>query len=130
LEEDALPATAENPKGVAESSGGASPPEEDGPPLEVLEAQMHAEIQGRDPVATSRRGSRGSTQATEDEEEQSGGRGAALPDLETLVERLPAELRETVDELLRVKFTQVKKVPKRVLVSGDAKAAPAPRGAA
>lgn len=39
----------------------------------------------------------------------------ALPPLADLVKRLSPEIRETLDELFRAKFTAVKRVPKKAL---------------
>jgi len=36
---------------------------------------------------------------------------APLPSLDELVKRIPADVRETLDDLFRVKFTSVKRVP-------------------
>jgi hypothetical protein len=41
----------------------------------------------------------------------------ALPPLAELVQRLSPEVRETLDDLFRVKFTTVRRVPKKVLKS-------------
>ena len=40
---------------------------------------------------------------------------ANLPPLDELVQRLPPEVRETLDDLFRAKFIAVRRVPKRVL---------------
>lgn len=39
----------------------------------------------------------------------------ALPPLQELVEKIPAEVRETLEELFRARFTTVKRVPKKAL---------------
>ena len=39
----------------------------------------------------------------------------AVPPLETLVERIPAEVRDVLEDLFRAKFTGVKRVPKKAL---------------
>lgn len=39
----------------------------------------------------------------------------AMPPLAELVQRLSPEVRETLDDLFRVKFTTVRRVPKKVL---------------
>jgi hypothetical protein len=41
----------------------------------------------------------------------------SLPPLETLVNRLSPELRDTLEDLFRAKFVRVQRVPKRVLKS-------------
>jgi len=38
-----------------------------------------------------------------------------LPPLDDLVKRLPADVRETLDELFRAKFIAVRRVPKKAL---------------
>jgi hypothetical protein len=38
-----------------------------------------------------------------------------LPPLDELVKRIPPEVRETLDDLFRVKFTGVKRVPQKAL---------------
>jgi hypothetical protein len=40
---------------------------------------------------------------------------APLPPLDSLVQRLPAEVREALDDLFRAKFVRVQRVPKRAL---------------
>ena len=40
-----------------------------------------------------------------------------LPPLSELVERIPAEVREALDDLFRARFVAVKRVPKRALKS-------------
>ena len=39
----------------------------------------------------------------------------ALPPLDQLVQRLPAEVRDTLEDLFRAKFVSVKRVPKKAL---------------
>jgi hypothetical protein len=39
----------------------------------------------------------------------------ALPALNDLVQRIPANVRETLDELFRARFVSVKRVPKKAL---------------
>jgi hypothetical protein len=41
--------------------------------------------------------------------------GTPLPKLDDLVKRIPADVRETLDELFRAKFITVKRVPKSAL---------------
>ncbi len=100
---------------------------EDGPPLTELEAQMGGEVGARDtarsaqptssansPSGATRRGAaRASADADDDDADSGSARGAALPGLETLVARLPEEVRATLVELFRAKFIAVKKLPKR-----------------
>lgn len=79
-------------------------------PDENAEAAFMAEARGRgeSPVATPR--------SDEDDDE----RGAKkLPPLSELVERIPAETRELMDELFRAKFVAVRKVKKSALKSNS-----------
>lgn len=39
----------------------------------------------------------------------------ALPPLDQLVQRIPAEVRETLEDLFRARFVGVKRVPKKAL---------------
>ena len=55
----------------------------------------------------------------------SGGKDAPLPDLDALVARLPADVRDTLDELFRARFVSVKKLPKKVFQAATSKAPPA-----
>jgi hypothetical protein len=41
----------------------------------------------------------------------------ALPKLDDLVNRIPAEVRDVLEDLFRAKFVKVQRVPKRVLKS-------------
>ena len=104
-------------------SGDTSADPADGPSLEDLEAQMGGEVAARD-AATTRRPERPRPAVSEDDDEaQSGGKGAPLPELDELLARLPAEVREATEELLRVRFVAVKKVPKQALSGDDARGA-------
>lgn len=39
----------------------------------------------------------------------------ALPKLEDMVEKIPAEVRDVLEDLFRAKFVRVQKIPKRLL---------------
>jgi hypothetical protein len=39
----------------------------------------------------------------------------SLPALNELVERIPANVRETLDDLFRVRFTTVRRIPRKAL---------------
>jgi hypothetical protein len=45
----------------------------------------------------------------------------ALPDLDALVGRLPADVRETLEELFRVRFQAVRRIPRKALVNATVK---------
>ncbi len=121
LDDDAQPAFVASGAGAdadeASFSTGSVFGEDDGPPLEMLEAQMGGEVSARDRASAntkpvSRRA------ADEDDDAAS----VALPELDTLVGRLPPEVRETLDELFRARFVTVKRPPKKVFKPLSAKA--------
>lgn len=41
---------------------------------------------------------------------------AVLPKIDELVERIPAEVRETLEELFRARFVAVRRVPRKALI--------------
>lgn len=125
IDEDAQPAFAA--PGGAEAAGyasaSASGDEDEGPPLEALEAQMSGEVAARDAAAgAARRPVR--AKAGDDDDETDGAAASALPEIDALTARLPAEVRETLDELFRARFVSVKRLPKKVFKPASAKAPP------
>lgn len=76
-------------------------------PDEATESAMRAEQaeRGESPATTPRR-------RKDDTEETVRG---TLPPLDVLVSRIPADVRGTLEELFRAKFTQVRRVPPAVL---------------
>jgi hypothetical protein len=99
----------------AQSAFAVAPPAEEdaGPPLAQLESQMRAEVAGRDP-----RPAKSSPPRTDDEADNA---TTALPDLDALVGRLPADVRETLEELFRVRFQAVRRIPRKALVNATGK---------
>lgn len=97
-------------------SADALPPasDEEGPPLAELEAQMRGEIIARDATGVASPSARRAA-ASVAEDDDADGKATALPDIDALVARLPAEVRETLDELFRARFVSVKKLPKKLL---------------
>jgi hypothetical protein len=100
------------------------PSSEDGPSLEELEAQMPADISsGGATIAHGDRPSRptrGAGKAAVEEDEPA---AVAMPELDALVERLPNDVRDTLDELFRARFVTVKRVPVAALQARVAKSA-------
>jgi len=98
-------------------------PADDGPSLEDLEAQMGGEVASRDAAASPassprparRPAGRGAEDAGADDDLPAAAKSTPLPELDALVARLPAELREAMEDLLRVRFVAVKRVPGRDL---------------
>ena len=89
--------------------------DEEGPPVEELEAQMRGEVAATDARTPERK--RSSRAATEDGDDATDAPKAALPELDKLLGRLPAEVRETLDELFRARFVAVKRVPKKAFTA-------------
>lgn len=90
---------------VAPSDDG-EPPEW---PDESVESAMIAEGRERQedgPAAEPRKAPKAEAEPEE---------GRPLPELDALVARIPAEVRETLDELFRARFTAVRRVPKTAL---------------
>ncbi len=113
-------------------SGGPVPAgDEDGPPLDEIEAQMRGEVSARDGAAAASASARRLVAArADDEDEGAEGKSARLPELDELVARIPAEVRETLDELFRARFIQVKRLPKKAFAAAKTKGAPPADGAA
>lgn len=87
----------------------ATPPTiEDGPPLidEAAESAFLAEARERGEVVAPKPAS------AEPVEETS---AKPLPPLDELVQRIPAEVRDVLDDLFRARFVSVKRVPKKAL---------------
>jgi hypothetical protein len=90
------------------SADSAGSEDDSGPPLDALESQMRTEIAAREgPQAAPVR----VKAPTESEDSLT-----TLPDLEGLLSRIPREVRDTVDELFRVRFQTVRQVPGKALV--------------
>lgn len=103
---------------VSAPAGGEASEDDDGAPEwpdERTESAMVAELEQRAEVSppTRRR-----TRANED------ANGDALPELDTLIAAIPANVRTTLDELFRAQFTKVRRVPEAVLKSSAPKALP------
>lgn len=89
----------------------ATPPADDGPPIydEAAESAFRAEARERGETVTA---SRAVAETVEETEK------GALPPLDELVKKIPAEVRETLEDLFRAKFVKVQRVPKKALKSG------------
>jgi hypothetical protein len=82
-------------------------------PDEAAEASFRAEARERGESITPVALARPPVEAAEADETNP----KNLPPLETLVNRLSPEVRETLDDLFRAKFTMVRRVPKQSLKS-------------
>jgi hypothetical protein len=91
--------------------------DEDGPPLEELEAQMQGDATMQNSTRTSPVSRRASAASTQEDDDDVRASKEPLPELDALVARLPAEVRETLDELFRARFVSVKRLPSRAFAS-------------
>jgi hypothetical protein len=83
-------------------------------PDEAAESAFIAEARERGETAGPAKPSRRTASDSEREGESD---SKSLPALDTLVQRIPPAVRETLDELFRAKFTTVRRVPAKVLKS-------------
>ena len=89
----------------------AAPPVENGAnvwPDENAEAAFIADARQRGEPVVAAVATREAAEETEDDKK-------ALPPLADLLKRLAPEVRETLDDLFRAKFTGVRRVPKKFL---------------
>lgn len=94
----------------AHANGSDEPASDDGPPRfdEAAESEFRAEARTRGESVSPP-----AQPVVEIEDDDPKG----LPPLDSLVQRIPAEVRETLDELFRARFVRVQRVPKRALKS-------------
>lgn len=100
LDAEAEGERSEPPQG--DDAGGASWPDD------VAETAFLAEARERGEVVAP-------AKAREEIAEETDAK--ALPSLNELVQRIPAEVRDTLEELFRARFVTVKRVPKKALKS-------------
>ena len=79
-------------------------------PDEAAESAMRAEVTSRGETLNSKAAREAAEAAAEAAAEKKN-----LPKLDALVERIPAEVRDTLEELFRVKFVKVARTPKKAL---------------
>lgn len=84
---------------------------------------MRAELAARDGRPAASPAARRAASAKEDDEDAAGSAKTPLPELDDLVARLPAEVRDTLDELFRTRFVSVKKLPRKHFQAATRKAA-------
>ena len=106
---EAAAATAQPPSRDATPTDEGAPPVEDlssaAWPDDAAESSFLAEARERGEVVVPKK----AEDATEEAET------SPMPPLNELVERIPAEVREVLDDLFRARFVTVKRVPKRAL---------------
>jgi len=91
------------------------PLDEDGPPLDVI---LGSEFR-TSPEAVSIPPGRVDL---EDEREEADTPSGAAPPLNDLVAKIPAEVRETLEELFRARFVKVARIPKGAMIHPPANA--------
>jgi hypothetical protein len=87
-------------------------PDDDGPiwPDEVAESGMRVEIAGRRETLNSKAAREAAEAAAEAAAEKKN-----LPPLDDLINQIPCDVRDTLEDLLRVKFMKVARSPKNSL---------------
>lgn len=106
-----VPASAEAETSPDNHYAGAGDDEAPEWPDETVEAAMIAEQRERnDDAPPSPRAPRPTREAGADEDA-----AEPLPKLDALIEKIPPDVRETLDELFRARFTSVQRVPKHAL---------------
>jgi len=95
-----------------EGATGAPVFDEEGPvwPDESAESAMRAEVVERGETLNSKAASEAAAAAAEAAAEKKN-----LPSLDKLISKLPADVRDTVEDLFRVKWTKVVRVPRKSL---------------
>lgn len=106
--------TTEGEEAVAARVGSEGAPVEDVPqwPDETAEAAFLSEQRVSGLSDTGARSSQAPKPAADEESE---GENAPLPALQSLVDRIPTDAKDVLEELFRAKFYTVKKVPKTAL---------------
>lgn len=97
---------------TARTEAGEVPFDEDGPvwPDEAAESAMRSEVADRGDTLSSKAAREAAEAAAEAAAEKRN-----LPALDELIGRIPAEVRDTLEDLFRVKFVKVARVPKKAL---------------
>jgi hypothetical protein len=99
------------PRAPAENANGGALSDEEGSPSwpdETAESAFLADARDRGESVTS-------TPAPKAEAADDADTNKPLPPLDELVKRIPAEVRETLDDLFRARFVTVRRVPKKAL---------------
>lgn len=97
---------------ATDGATGAPTFDEDGPvwPDESAESAMRAEVASRGETLSSKAARELAEAAAEAAAEKKN-----LPPLDDLIDRIPAEVRETLEDLFRAKFVKVARTPKKAL---------------
>ncbi|HEY9249150.1 MAG TPA: hypothetical protein VIO38_08465, partial [Rariglobus sp.] len=100
------------PSVEASASVAAAPFDDEGPawPDEAQESGMRAEAAERGETLSSKAAREAAEAAAEAAAEKRN-----LPPLDDLINRIPADVRDTLEDLFRAKFIKVARVPKKAL---------------
>ena len=95
-----------------DASSAMPPPDDDGPkwPDEVAESGMRAEVANRGETLSSKAAREAAEALAEAAAEKRN-----LPPLDDLINQIPVEVRDTLEDLFRVKFIKVARAPKKAL---------------
>jgi hypothetical protein len=107
------PVTSEPERGRADDMGSAMPPaDDDGPkwPDEVAESGMRAEAAQRGETLSSKAAREAAEALAEAAAEKRN-----LPPLDDLINQIPADVRDTLEDLFKAKFNKVARAPKKSL---------------
>jgi hypothetical protein len=98
--------------GVDVAAAPSAPFDDDGPawPDEASESAMRAEVAERGETLSSRAAREAAEIAAEEAAEKKN-----LPRLDDLIQKIPPDVRDTLEELFRAKFVKVARVPKKAL---------------
>jgi hypothetical protein len=104
------------------SAADVGAPEDDDAPHWPDEAAESAFLGGQpdETLSATSAGAGGAAPARVQGDEGDSGPPVSLPQLQSLVDRIPAEAMETLDELFRARFVSVKRVQKRSLKGSEA----------
>lgn len=97
---------------ATEGATGAPTFDEEGPvwPDEASESAMRAEVSERGETLSSKAAREAAEALAEAAAEKKN-----LPSLDELIAKIPADVRDTLEDLFRVKFVKVARVPKKAL---------------
>ncbi len=110
---DGAPAEYARERSAADDASSAMPPpDDDGPkwPDEVAESGMRAEVANRGETLSSKAAREAAEALAEAAAEKRN-----LPPIDDLINQIPVEVRDTLEDLFRVKFIKVARAPKKAL---------------
>lgn len=110
---DGAPTSPSRERSATDETSSAMPPtDDDGPkwPDEAAESGMRAEVANRGETLSSKAAREAAEALAEAAAEKRN-----LPPLDDLINQIPVEVRDTLEDLFRVKFIKVARAPKKAL---------------